>query len=152
MARSNFVISVRKSETNGYFRNSYSLWCQSWLKLSSKQFNDVMWVSKVQVILCPRPIFFFLGQLNANFICLVCRTMKWKFIFMHMVTGPRWLETLQKPSPELIHWLPWNLVFSIEDSGLSKFVQMVTIGSHWHILCQGQIWSHVFLFEKMWKQ
>ena len=37
-------------------------------------------------------------------------------------------------------WL-YGLVCTIGDSGLSKFVQMMTLGWPWPILQQGQIWS-----------
>ena len=45
-------------------------------------------------------------------------------------------------------WLPSNLVWSFGDLGSSYFVQMMTLGWPWFILCQGQICSLMLLYGK----
>ena len=59
-----------------------------------------------------------------------------------MAAMPIYGKNLKKSSsPEPKGRWPWNLVCSIGCSSTIKFLRMVTLGWHWHILLQGQIWS-----------
>ena len=72
-------------------------------------------------------------------------------------TWPIWLpclymvKTFKKlASLEPKSRLPSNLVCSIRCSSTTKFIQLMTLGWHWPILQQGQIWSpmYAFVWEK----
>ena len=63
----------------------------------------------------------------------------------HMTKMAAMVKALQKSSsPEPKGQWPCGLVCSIEDSGPSYFVQIMTLGWPWPILQQGQIWSLIF--------
>ena len=47
---------------------------------------------------------------------------------------------------------PWKLVCSIGYSSTTKLGQMKSLGWPWPVLCQGQIWSLMLLYEKKEKQ
>ena len=77
---------------------------------------------------------------------------------MSWVTWPTWppcpymVKTLKKSSsPEAIGRWPWKLVCSIVYASITKVVQIMTLGWPWHILRQGQIWSHRLVYGKKWK-
>ena len=59
-------------------------------------------------------------------------------------------KNLKKSSPEPIDQWPWNFVCSIVYASSTKVVQIMTLGWPWHILSQGQIWSHRLLYGKKW--
>ena len=68
----------------------------------------------------------------------------------NMATMPIYGKNLKKSSsPEPIDRCPWNLVCSIVYAGATKIVQIMTLGWPWHILRQGQIWSHDFCIGKV---
>ena len=82
---------------------------------------------------------------------------EWKFVQMVQVTSPIWpscpymVKTLKKSSSlEPNSRWPWKLVCSIGYSSTctTKFIQMMTLGWHWSILLQGQIWSFMLLYGK----
>ena len=67
----------------------------------------------------------------------------------NMATMPVYGKNLKKSStPEAIGWWPWNLVCSIVYASTTKVVQIMTLGWLWHILRQGQIWSHRLFMGK----
>ena len=69
-----------------------------------------------------------------------------------MAAMPIYGKNLKKSSsPEPIDQWPWNLVWSIAYRSTTKVVQNMTLGWHWPILHQGQIWSHRLLNGKKWK-
>ena len=99
-----------------------------------------------------------LGRLKPNFSWRLLGTGERKFVQMVVVTWPRWrlcpytVKTLKnlllrnQTADDLGTWC------SIGCSSATKFVQMMTLGWHWHILRQGQIWSLMLLYGEKVKQ
>ena len=69
----------------------------------------------------------------------------------NMAAMPIYGKILKKSSSQKpIAWWPWNLVCSIVYASTAKVVQIMTLGWPWHILRQGQIWSHrLFVWENV---
>ena len=70
-----------------------------------------------------------------------------------MAAMPIYGKNLKKSSSlEPKGWWPWNLVCIIGCSSTTKFAQMMTLGSPWPIIRQGQIWFLMLLYGKKVKQ
>ena len=70
----------------------------------------------------------------------------------NMAAMPIYGKNFKKSSsPEPIDQWPWNFVCNIVYASTTKVVQIFTLGWPWHILPQGQIWSHRLLYGKKWK-
>ena len=69
----------------------------------------------------------------------------------NMATMPIYGKNVKKSSLKAIDRWPWNFVCIIVYASTTKIVRIMTLGWHWPILCQGQIWLHRLLEGKNWK-
>ena len=90
-----------------------------------------------------------LSHLKLNFKWTLLGTWKCNFIPFIWVTWWRWLTCPYMVQDEIpLKNLLWNLLCSICNLGLSKFLQMMTQAWPWPILPLGQILLHMHQYRK----